>query len=165
MGLYHISWVRDGRAGAYDAQMPTYTFTTHVAAPIELVFDLWTNLDRMTEWVGGVTKVTDVTGPVDRAGTRYVTWFGRVRSPTEVIEVERPRLFATRFGNAILRGTNRTVLEPDGDGTRITETFRTVGLISAITGRLFASGSYEGSFRGELEAFARLAEAEAAAAT
>ena len=24
-------------------------------------------------------------------------------------------MFATRFGNAILRGTNRTVLEPDGD--------------------------------------------------
>jgi uncharacterized protein YndB with AHSA1/START domain len=142
--------------------MARYTFTTHVAAPIEVVFDLWINLDRMKEWVGGVTKVTDVSGPVDRVGTRYTTWFGRMKSPTEVIEAERPRLFATRFGNALLRGTNRTVLEPDGDGTKITETFQTVGLISAISARLFASGSYRGSFQGELEAFARLAEAEVA---
>lgn len=142
--------------------MPRYTFTTHAAAPIEVVFDLWTNLERMPEWVGGVTRVTDVSGPVDRVGTRYTTWFGRMKSPTEVIEAERPRLFGTRFGNAILRGTNRTLLEPDGTGTRITETFQTVGLISAISARIFASGSYRGSFQGELEAFARLAEAEAA---
>lgn len=142
--------------------MAKYTFTTHVAAPIETVFDLWTNLDRMREWVGGVTKVTDLTGPIDRVGTRYTTWFGRMKSPTEVIEADRPRLFATRFGNFILRGTNRTVLEADGDGTRITQTFETVGVISAISSRIFATGSYRGSFQGELEAFARLAEAEAA---
>jgi len=141
--------------------MPQYTFSIQVAAPIEVVFDLWTNLDRMSEWVGGVTRVTDVSGPLDRVGTRYTTWFGRMRSPTEVIEAERPRLFATRFGNAILRGTNRTVLELDGDGTRITETFQTVGFISAISSRIFAAGSYRGSFEGELRAFARLAEAEA----
>jgi uncharacterized protein YndB with AHSA1/START domain len=142
--------------------MSTYTLTTHVAAPMEVVFDLWINLDRMKEWVGGVTKVTDISGPVDRVGTRYTTWFGRMKSPTEVIEAERPRLFATRFGNTILRGSNRTVLEPDGDGTRITETFQTVGFLSAISARIFAAGSYRGSFKGELEAFARLAEAEAA---
>jgi hypothetical protein len=116
----------------------------------------------MREWVGGVTRVTDVTGPVDRAGTRYTTWFGRIKSTTEVIEAERPRLFATRFGNVILRGTNRTILEPDGTGTRISQTFRTVGFISEISARIFAAGSYRGSFQGELEAFARLAEAEAA---
>jgi uncharacterized protein YndB with AHSA1/START domain len=141
--------------------MARHTFTTHATAPIENVFELWTNLDRMREWVGGVTKVTDVSGPVDRVGTRYTTWFGRMKSPTEVIAVERPRLFATRFGNAILRGTNRTVFEPDGDSTRITETFETVGIISAITARIFATGSYRGSFQGELEAFARIAEADA----
>lgn len=140
--------------------MAKYTFTTHAAAPIETVFDLWTNLDRMGEWVGGVTKVSDLSGPIDRVGTRYTTWFGRMKSPTEVIEAERPRLFATRFGNAILRGTNRTVFEPDANGTRITETFETVGFISAITARIFAAGSYRGSFAGELEAFARLAESE-----
>lgn len=64
----------------------TYRFTVHVAAAPEQVFDLWTNLDEMAEWVGGVTK--------------------------------------------------------------------------AIVARIFATGSYRGSFRGELKSFARLAERE-----
>jgi hypothetical protein len=54
------------------------------------------------------------------------------------------------------------VFEPDGDGsTRVTQTFETVGIVSAVTARIFAAGSYRGSFQGELEAFARIAEAEA----
>jgi len=59
-----------------------YTFTTDVQAPLEVVFDLWTNLDRMAEWVGGVKEVTDVTGPIDAVGTRYTVCFGRMRSFT-----------------------------------------------------------------------------------
>jgi hypothetical protein len=46
---------------------------------------------------------------------------------------------------------------------RFSQTFRTQGVISAISARLFAVGSYKGSFQGELEHFARLAEAEARA--
>ena len=33
------------------------------------MFALWTNLERMGEWVGGVTRVSDVTGPIHRVGT------------------------------------------------------------------------------------------------
>jgi hypothetical protein len=36
-----------------------------------------------------------------------------------------------------------------------------VGRISAISSWLFSRGSYEGSFRGELEKFGRIAEREA----
>jgi hypothetical protein len=115
----------------------------------------------MTEWVGGVTKVTDVTGPVDRVGTRYVVWFGRVKSPTEVLEADRPRRLTTRFGNWIMRGVNTTTFEPEGDGTRIVEDFRTEGWMSAITAWIFSLGSYKGSFQGELNDFAKLAEREA----
>jgi uncharacterized protein YndB with AHSA1/START domain len=141
--------------------MSTYRFTVHIAAPPDRVFDLWTNLDRMKEWVGGVTKVTDVSGPLDRAGTRYTVWFGGMRSPTEVLEVERPRMIRTRFGNRVLRGETVATFEPDGAGTRLTQEFRTEGLISAVIARIFATGSYRGSFRGELDTFARLAEGEA----
>ena len=42
--------------------------------------------------------------------------------------------------------------------------FRTRGLISAITGRIFAAGSYEGSFKCELETFRKIAERESALA-
>lgn len=148
--------------------MPRHRLTAFAAAPRERVFDLWIDLDRMKEWVGGVTKVTDVTGPVDRAGTRYVTWFGPVKSPTVVLEAERPHRLSTRFGSWLLRGVNTTTFEAEGDGTRITEVMQTEGWMSEITSRLFSMGSYKGSYQGELNEFAKLAEREvggAAAAT
>ena len=141
--------------------MARYIISTHVAAPPAHVFALWTNLERMGEWVGGVTGVSDISGPVDRAGTTYVVHFGPLKSPTEILAVERPALFSTRFGSLILRGRSSATFEAEADGTRITQTFETVGLISAISSWIFSRGSYEGSFRGELEKFARLAEREA----
>ena len=142
--------------------MARYTISTRVAAPIDDVFALWTDVQRMGEWVGGVTGVSGLSGPIDRRGTTYVVHFGPVKSPTEVIDVERPRRFATRFGSWVLRGTSAATFEPDGDGTRIVQEFQTVGRISAISAWVFSRGSYEGSFRGELEKFARLAERESA---
>lgn len=138
--------------------MAAYRFKTRTAASPERAYALWTDLDRMKEWVGGVTRVTDVSGPVDRAGTTYTVWFGGMKSRTEVLEAERPHRFHTRFGNLILKGENSATFEPDGTGTVIRQEFRTHGLVSAIFARLFARGSYRGSFQGELEAFARLAE-------
>jgi uncharacterized protein YndB with AHSA1/START domain len=127
------------------------------ASPAE-VFDAFMDLDRMTEWVGGVTRVTDLTGPIDVAGTRYIVWFGPMKSPTEIVEVDRPHHVRTRFGNAILKGESDVRFEPIPAGTRLTQVFRTRGAISAITGRLFAAGSYRGSFQGELEEFRRIVE-------
>lgn len=142
--------------------MSVYRFSVHIAAPPETVFGLWTNLDRMSEWVGGVTKVTDVTGPSDQSGTRYTVWFGSMHSSTEILEAIRPRLIRTRFGNRLLRGETRVTFEPeDRGGTLLTQEFRTEGLIPAIVARVFATGSYRGSFRGELNEFARLAEQDA----
>ena len=145
--------------------MAHYTFSTYVAARPDDVFALWTNLDRIGEWIGGVTGVSDVSGPIDEVGTTYVVHFGPLKSPTEILEVERPRRFATRFGNWLLRGRSSATFEPDGDGTRIVQTFETIGLIPAISSWVFSRGSYEGSFRGELEKFARIAEREAPSAT
>ena len=107
------------------------TLSTHVAAPPERVFALWTALDRMGEWVGGVTGVTDVSGPIDQVGTTYVVHFGPMKSRTEILEVDPPRRFATRFGNWVLCGRSSATFEPDGEGTRVTQEFETVGLISA----------------------------------
>jgi uncharacterized protein YndB with AHSA1/START domain len=143
--------------------MARYTISTHVKAPVDDVFALWTDVQRMGEWVGGVTGVTDVYGPIDRVGTTYVVHFGPVKSPTEVLEVERPRRFATRFGSWILRGTSSATFTPEDEGTRVTQEFRTVGRVSAISAWLFSRGSYQGSFQGELEKFGRIAEREAAA--
>ncbi|MCT9870426.1 SRPBCC family protein [Paenarthrobacter aurescens] len=140
--------------------MATFRVTTLVAAPPERVFAAWTDLDRFPEWIGGVTRVTDRVGSIDQAGSRYTVWFGRMASPTEILEVERPRFIRTRFGNAILKGESAVTFEPEGEGTRIHQEFATRGFISAIMGRIFAMGSYRGSFQGELETFRQLVESE-----
>ena len=127
----------------------------------EQVFDLWTDLDRAHEWIEGLTRITDVTGPITTAGTRYSAWFGRMRSPSEILQVDRPTLVRTRFGSWLLRGVEQATFVDQGHGTRLTREFWTNGIISAIMGRIFAYGSYKGSFRGELKSFARLAEREA----
>ena len=145
--------------------MAEYSFTIHVGAPPERVFDLWTDLGRMHEWEGGVTRVSDIVGPVGQSGSSYTVWFGRMRSPTTVLDAEPPRHIRTRFGNRMLRGETDVLFEPDGDGTRLTQEFRTEGLVPAITARIFATGSYRGSFRGELAAFARIVERESRAAS
>jgi uncharacterized protein YndB with AHSA1/START domain len=142
------------------AGMGRYRFIQEVAAPPEVVFDLWTDVDRLHEWTGGVTRVTDVSLPIGRAGAGYTVWFGRMASPTVVLEAERPHLFATRFGNRLLRGESRATFEPTGTGTRLSQELVTEGLVPAIMARLFALGSWNGSFRGELAAFARIAERE-----
>lgn len=143
--------------------MSQYQFVLHIDAPPERVYDAWTDLSRMPEWVEGVTKVTDITGPMDRVGTRYVVWFGRLASRGEVLAGERPRLFRTRIASWVLKAENEARFEPEGTGTRLVQTFRVQGLVSRLWARTFASGSWKGSIRGELQAFGRLVEMEARA--
>ncbi len=145
--------------------MGHYRFSVDIAAPPEVVFDLWTDLDRMHEWVEGVSKVTDREGPPGQAGSRYTTWFGSLASRTEVLAAERPRLLRTRFGHSIFSGESQVTLDATSNGTRLTQEFWTRGMKAAIFGRIFATGSWKGSFRGELKTFVKLAEQEAPART
>jgi hypothetical protein len=84
-----------------------------------------------------------------------------MRSATEILEAERPRSLRTRFGNRMLRGETRVAFDSTPSGTRLTQEFRTEGLVPAISGWIFAHGSYRGSFRGELNTFVRIVEREA----
>jgi len=64
------------------------------------------------------------------------------------------------FGNTVLRGTNLATFRADGNGTLLTQELQTNGLIAGLMARVFSIGSYKGSFRGELDEFARIAERE-----
>ena len=141
--------------------MGHHLLSVHVDAAPEQVFDLWVDLDRAHEWIEGLTNVTDVSGPLGQAGTRYTSWFGRMKSPSEIVQAERPRLVRTRFGSRLLRGTTQATFEDENGGTRLTQEFWTEGVIPAIAARIFATGSYKGSLRGELNSFVRLVEGEA----
>lgn len=141
--------------------MGHHRFSAHVNAPREQVFALWVNLDRLHEWLVGLSRITDVTGSPDQVGTRYTAWFGRSKSPTEVLDADRPRLIRTRFGSGLLAGTTQTTFEEEDGGTLLTEEFWTEGFIPGIAGRIFSMGSWKGSFRGELNTFVKIAEREA----
>jgi uncharacterized protein YndB with AHSA1/START domain len=143
--------------------MATHLFSVQVAAPRGLVFDLWTNLHRLPEWVTGVSKVTEITGPAGRAGTRYTLWFGPIRCPQEILEAVPGRMVRTRFRSPLLRGEMLVTFETQASVTRVTQEFRTNGFLPAIAARLLATGSYRGSFRGELRVFARLVQRSASA--
>jgi hypothetical protein len=93
----------------------------------------------------------DITGPVTTAGTRYVAWFGRMRSPTEILQVDQPKLVRTRFGSWLLRGVQEVTFEEQDQGTRLTQEFWTNGIISAVMGRIFAFGSYKGQLPGRTQ--------------
>lgn len=138
--------------------MADIRINTFVNAPPELVFSLWIDTERMPAWIEGLSKVTDVSGPMDQAGTTYVAWFGRMASRNEILEVDPPRFIRTRLGSWLLRGVTEATFEPEGGGTRVTQRFQTEGLLPSTAARLFAMGSWRGSFRGELATFARLAE-------
>jgi uncharacterized protein YndB with AHSA1/START domain len=141
--------------------MARFEFTTSIAASPEQCFALWIDLDRAHEWLRGMGKVTDVTGPLDQPGTSYVMWFSGRPTRNEVLEVQRPRLFRSHIGGSLFRGTNEARFDPEDGGTRLTQRFETEGLPSSIVVRIFATGSWPGSFRAELETFKRIAERDA----
>jgi uncharacterized protein YndB with AHSA1/START domain len=141
--------------------MGRHSFTVRITAPPETVWGLWTDLDRAHEWIEGLTRITDVTGAPGTPGSSYTAWFGRMRSPTVVLEADPPRRLRTRFGSWLLRGEMEATFEPSDGGTRLTQEFRTEGIVPAISAWVFAHGSYRGSFKGELATFVTLAEREA----
>lgn len=139
---------------------------------------LWANLDRVTEWMAGATRVSDVTGRPGRTdftlpghtlplviapGSRYTLWFGRRPFRIEVLplhDVRATTAYRTRVDGAVRGGETFVRFEPQGGGSRVTLEVRTEGLLPGIAGRLLATGSYRGSFRGQLHSFARFAERE-----
>ena len=138
--------------------MGRYSFMVDVEAPRAHVFDLWIDLDRLTEWMQGVTRVTDITGPADQVGTKYRIWFGPLSAEAEVLAAERPLYIRTRLRLGSIKTEMSTFFEASDDGTRLREAFTTHGLAGTIWARILGAGSYRGSFLGELRQFARLVE-------
>ncbi len=141
--------------------MASYRFEIDIAAPRDRVFSLWVDLDRAPEWIGGLAGYTDVSGPPDEAGTTYVARFGSWSSSlSTVLAAERPRYIRVAFGSWLLRGENVATFEEIETGTRLNQEFRVRGIVSRVMARIFATGSYRGSFRGELETFRQICERE-----
>lgn len=142
--------------------MAQHSFTVEIGAPPETVYDVWVSPARMPEWTEGLARVTDVTGEPGQAGTRYTAWFGRTAATVTVVVGERPTRFAWRVRLGPLAAEFDSRFERSGSGTRMVETVRTRGILAWLWNRILSTGRYRGSFRGELDNFARICERVAA---
>lgn len=145
--------------------MAAHSFSVEIAAPPGTVYDLWMSPDRWPEWAEGMTRVSDLDGAPGQPGARWTVWFGRTSATVAVVVGERPRRFTWRVRLGPLSAEFDATFDPSGSGTRMTETVRTRGVLGWLWNRVLSTGSRRGSFRGELQTFARICEREAAAST
>lgn len=140
--------------------MRTLTIDQYVAAPIERVYAAYVDPELMPTWLE--LRVIDLTGPLDRAGTRFTQiYWGPWRFRTEALRAEPPTLHEMA-GRAPLATTYRLLARfaPEGEGTRVTLTSdtRVFGLLDPLAERVFAR-SGETQVRRHLATLAVLVEA------
>lgn len=118
--------------------MATGVFTIRLARPPVAIFPLISNLERAPEWVPDLIVVKKQTTGDIGVGTRY-TDVMRVGNNTstgklEIIEYEPPRVFVHKGENGPSRFVTRFTLEPDGEGTLLTQeyTLRMRGLFRLL---------------------------------
>jgi hypothetical protein len=106
--------------------MPTETYTSVILFPVERVWGLMIQPERMAEWNTEIPEVRDITGPMDRVGGGYrQVWrvAGRLMVSkglwqVTAVEPSRHREFRglTPMGPMI----GRDWFEPIAEGTRLT---------------------------------------------
>lgn len=142
--------------------------TRHVAAPVERVWGLATDLAGAPGVLGGVDRVEILTPGAFGVGTRWRetrTMLGReATEEMEVTAVEAHRAYTVEADGPGAHYVSTFTFTPSGDGTEVTLTFgarATTGVarvMAALTGPL-ARRSVEKALRGDLEDLARAAEA------
>lgn len=152
--------------------MPTLTATIHVAAPLARVFEVFTDLPHAAERIPAITKIEMLTDGPFRVGTRWrETRVIMKKEATEEMWVtgcHPPRSYTVE---AESHGTHYDTLfefAPDGDGTRVTWTFKGTPLtfgakvMSVIFAPLF-KGMMRKCMRDDLEALRAVCEGKAPA--
>jgi len=107
--------------------MTTVTVTSRIAAPVERVFEVFTDIDHGAENVSGIRKIEMLTSAGFRLGTRWRETrevMGREMSEDmEVTAFERNRTYTITND---VRGTRVDAVfsfEPSDDGTRVSVEF------------------------------------------
>lgn len=74
-------------------------------------------MPRAHEWIEGLTRITDVTGRVTRRGRAIPRGSAPMRSPSAVLQVDRPNLVRTRFGVLVQPGRCTASVASLAEGT------------------------------------------------
>jgi Activator of Hsp90 ATPase homolog 1-like protein len=140
-----------------------YAYTADVNVPRYFLYDLWTDPERMPEWVNGLTRVTDVSGLPGVAGTKYRFWYGSMDERVEVEAAEFPLYVRTRSRFGTIKVETAMAFEQTNAGTRLRLAWVARGIKARIWARVVSMGDYRWTFRADLERFVALAEREFAA--
>ncbi len=128
----------------------TASRSTRIAAPIDKVFGLVTDIDGQAGWRRDVERVEIVD-----AGASWTEHTTRGMAIDFREERKEPGLYAISFTSPQgFSGRWEGRFAPDGDGTAvdITETVRTDGFVARVMGRLFAPpGAHIDLYLGDLK--------------
>lgn len=133
-----------------------------IGAPPELVFDLYTDAQRVGEWQTGVRSV-EATGSLAQVGS---TWTVRYGGPFTVkgtvLEVQRPLSHRQRFSEmmGLVSCTTTARFVPAGTGTKATFDFE-YHVAGGPIGRIFdgmVGGEIAGRFSKDLVGLKAVAE-------
>lgn len=148
--------------------MTNVRMTMHFDAPIERVFDLGIDYGRYPEWNVTYTEIKQVTGPVDKVGTKIhsvMKILGRTMEGWgEIVEIDRPRyikISGTGPQGGKLTSTQR--LTPVGSGTDLefeAEYELPAGFLGHIADKLFVEKAVERDLHHSMENFKALVEAK-----
>ena len=98
----------------------SYRYSIWIAVGPELVWDVFTDLNRIPEWQTGRPVVTDASGRGDVPGTTYTVRRGHAAARTAVLEAVRPVTYRSRTDAYLGLSFDLTAaLMPDQSGTRL----------------------------------------------
>jgi carbon monoxide dehydrogenase subunit G len=107
--------------------MATVTVSNEIAAPVDRVFQTFTDIEHGTSHVSGIKKLEMITeGPI-KVGTRWIETrevVGRLdTAEMEITAFERNRMYTISHNKAGVRIDTTFWFEPSGDGTKVTVEF------------------------------------------
>lgn len=100
--------------------MATHRYAIWIDAPPDLVWEIFTDLDRIPEWQTGDPLVTDASGRGDAVGTTYAVRRGPAVAHTTVLEAAPPSRYQSNTDAYLgLRFELLARLVPEKGGTRV----------------------------------------------
>lgn len=126
--------------------MPSYSRSTTIRRPPEVVFDFLSDLRHELGWNPDAIRVDKLTDGEVGPGTRFSATWRRTRpTEVEVIAFDRPRLWATRSAAMGMTIETRGVVSPHPEGALYTVTITASGsrlarLVARVALRMMERG-------------------------
>ncbi|WP_327292640.1 SRPBCC family protein [Streptomyces sp. NBC_01198] len=120
--------------------MPTYSYTLTIDAPAPRVWQILTDVERWPDLTTSMTSVRGLDGPRPALGARFEVRQPKLRKAIwTVTQLDEGTSFTweAREPGIVSRGAH--LVEPDGEGTRLTLTIDQSGLLAWPVGLLAGS--------------------------